>query len=120
MVFRKSLIGVIFCGRMTSSIEIDEEGDTRGSMRDLDQRIDQPMDEEAGNLKNMYREKVGTTPTHTCPFTVQYHRSLCCAHSLTSHPLFYLLQHRLSTSGGKTKLSHVIGNILEFIWLTIK
>uniref|UniRef100_A0A1D1XFM8 Putative potassium transporter 11 n=1 Tax=Anthurium amnicola TaxID=1678845 RepID=A0A1D1XFM8_9ARAE len=30
---------------------------TRGSMWALDQKLDQPMDEEAGRLKNMYREK---------------------------------------------------------------
>ncbi|RLM66245.1 hypothetical protein C2845_PM16G19950 [Panicum miliaceum] len=29
----------------------------RGSMWELDQNLDQPMDEEAGRLKNMYREK---------------------------------------------------------------
>jgi KUP system potassium uptake protein len=47
-------------GRVESSIgggEIDEEGDERGSMWDLDQSLDQPMDEEAGRLRNMYREK---------------------------------------------------------------
>lgn len=39
---------------------IDEgSGDeTKGGMWELDQKIDQPMDEEAGRLKNMYREKV--------------------------------------------------------------
>ncbi|CAH2034671.1 unnamed protein product [Thlaspi arvense] len=37
--------------------EIDEETDERGSMWDLDQTLDQPMDEEAGRLRNMYREK---------------------------------------------------------------
>ncbi|KAK1375720.1 Potassium transporter [Heracleum sosnowskyi] len=37
--------------------EIDENGDTKGSMWDLGQKLDQPMDEEAGRLKNMYREK---------------------------------------------------------------
>ncbi|XP_009782238.1 potassium transporter 11 isoform X1 [Nicotiana tabacum] len=38
---------------------IDEgSGDeTKGGMWELDQKIDQPMDEEAGRLKNMYREK---------------------------------------------------------------
>lgn len=38
--------------------EIDENGDTKGSMWDLGQKLDQPMDEEAGRLKNMYSEKV--------------------------------------------------------------
>lgn len=40
---------------MASMSEIDETG---GSMWDLGQKLDQPMDEEAGRLKNMYREKV--------------------------------------------------------------
>lgn len=38
--------------------EINEDGGERGSMWDLDQTLDQPMDEEAGRLRNMYREKV--------------------------------------------------------------
>lgn len=38
--------------------EISEESDERGSMWDLDQQLDQPMDEEAGRLRNMYKEKV--------------------------------------------------------------
>lgn len=36
---------------------IDEESN-RGSMWALDQKLDQPMDEEAGRLRNMYMEKV--------------------------------------------------------------
>ncbi|KAJ8545180.1 hypothetical protein K7X08_017763 [Anisodus acutangulus] len=43
---------------MTSRMGIDEDsGETKGGMWDLDQKLDQPMDEEAGRLKNMYREK---------------------------------------------------------------
>uniref|UniRef100_A0A2N9IWX2 Potassium transporter n=1 Tax=Fagus sylvatica TaxID=28930 RepID=A0A2N9IWX2_FAGSY len=43
---------------MASSLEIDEDSDNnKGSMWVLDQKLDQPMDEEAGRLKNMYREK---------------------------------------------------------------
>ncbi|KAF7850133.1 hypothetical protein BT93_L5830 [Corymbia citriodora subsp. variegata] len=42
---------------MNSGAEIDEESDNRGSMWVLDQKLDQPMDEEAGRLRNMYREK---------------------------------------------------------------
>lgn len=38
--------------------DIDEEDESKGGMWALDQKIDQPMDEEAGRLKNMYREKV--------------------------------------------------------------
>ena len=36
---------------------IDEDC-SKGSMWALDQKLDQPMDEEAGRLANMYREKV--------------------------------------------------------------
>lgn len=43
---------------MASGMEIDEEHETKGSMWVLDQKLDQPMDEEAGRLRNMYREKV--------------------------------------------------------------
>jgi hypothetical protein len=35
----------------------ESEVTNRGSMWQLDQNLDQPMDEEAGRLKNMYREK---------------------------------------------------------------
>ncbi|XP_062162999.1 potassium transporter 11-like [Alnus glutinosa] len=43
---------------MASRVEIEEENDsTKGSMWVLDQKLDQPMDEEAGRLRNMYREK---------------------------------------------------------------
>lgn len=41
----------------STSMTIDEENN-RGSMWALDQNLDQPMEEEAGRLKNMYREKV--------------------------------------------------------------
>lgn len=42
---------------LMESISLEEDG-RRGSMWDLDQRLDQPMDEEAGRLRTMYREKV--------------------------------------------------------------
>ncbi|XP_044509132.1 potassium transporter 11-like isoform X2 [Mangifera indica] len=43
---------------MAAEVEIDEDTENnRGSMWVLDQKLDQPMDEEAGRLKNMYREK---------------------------------------------------------------
>uniref|UniRef100_A0A2P2MBB5 Potassium transporter n=3 Tax=Rhizophora mucronata TaxID=61149 RepID=A0A2P2MBB5_RHIMU len=43
---------------MASRARIDEESDdNKGSMWDLDQKLDQSMDEEAGRLRNMYREK---------------------------------------------------------------
>ncbi|KAM7500380.1 hypothetical protein LguiA_024794 [Lonicera macranthoides] len=37
--------------------EIDENNDSKGNMWVLEQKLDQPMDEEAGRIKNMYREK---------------------------------------------------------------
>lgn len=37
-----------------------EEETSKGSMWELDKRLDQPMGEEAGKLRNMYREKVPT------------------------------------------------------------
>jgi KUP system potassium uptake protein len=36
----------------------DSETTNHGSIWDLDQNLDQPMDEEASRLKNMYTEKV--------------------------------------------------------------
>ncbi|KAI5446197.1 Potassium transporter 10, variant 2 [Lathyrus oleraceus] len=42
---------------MTSELEIDAENDNKGNMWDMDQKLDQSMDEEAGKLRNMYREK---------------------------------------------------------------
>ncbi|KAL1538469.1 peroxysomal 3-ketoacyl-CoA thiolase A (THIL) [Salvia divinorum] len=43
---------------MASGVDFDEGCETtKGEMWDLDQKLDQPMDEEAGRLKNMYREK---------------------------------------------------------------
>lgn len=47
---------------MASRTEMDEDSDNnKGSMWVLDQKLDQPMDEEAGRLRNMYREKVRAT-----------------------------------------------------------
>lgn len=47
---------------MASGVEFDEDSDaTKGNMWVLEQKFDQPMDEEAGRLKNMYREKVNRT-----------------------------------------------------------
>lgn len=43
---------------MDGRVEIDEDSDNKGSMWVLDQKLDQSMDEEAGRLRNMYREKV--------------------------------------------------------------
>ncbi|KAJ6326953.1 hypothetical protein OIU78_013943 [Salix suchowensis] len=43
---------------MTPRVEVEEDSDNnKGSMWDLDQKLDQPMDEEAGRLRNIYREK---------------------------------------------------------------
>lgn len=36
----------------------DEESGYRSKIWDLDQKLDQPMDAEAGSLKNKYEEKV--------------------------------------------------------------
>ncbi|KAK6931915.1 Potassium transporter [Dillenia turbinata] len=44
-------------GSMASGVDIDDGTENKGSMWDLDQKLDQPMDEEAGRLKTMYREK---------------------------------------------------------------
>ncbi|KAJ9541304.1 hypothetical protein OSB04_027810 [Centaurea solstitialis] len=48
---------------MVSDMEVDMNGedDSKGGMWALEQKIDQPMDEEAGRLKNMYREKKFST-----------------------------------------------------------
>lgn len=44
---------------MESGAESDGGNETtKGSMWVLEQKLDQPMDEEAGRIKNMYREKV--------------------------------------------------------------
>ncbi|OMO74975.1 hypothetical protein CCACVL1_16381 [Corchorus capsularis] len=49
----------------TSRLEIDEDSDNnKGSMWDLDQKLDQPMDEEAGRLRNMYKEKDNESGIH--------------------------------------------------------
>ncbi|CAA0832226.1 Potassium transporter 11 [Striga hermonthica] len=43
---------------MASGVEFGEDSsDSKGGMWVLEQKLDQPMDEEAGRLKNMYREK---------------------------------------------------------------
>ncbi|XP_054800557.1 potassium transporter 11-like isoform X2 [Prosopis cineraria] len=42
---------------MASGLNANEDSETKGSMWVLDQKLDQPMDEEAGRLRNMYREK---------------------------------------------------------------
>lgn len=42
---------------MASGVDYDETGESKGGMWVLEQKLDQPMDEEAGRLKNMYREK---------------------------------------------------------------
>ena len=39
-------------------MEDDTGTENKGSMWVLDQKLDQPMDEEAERLRNMYREKV--------------------------------------------------------------
>ncbi|KAM3343049.1 potassium transporter 11 isoform X1 [Capsicum galapagoense] len=49
---------------MMREMEIDEannNNENKGGMWDLEQKLDQPMDEEAGRLRNMYREKKFST-----------------------------------------------------------
>ncbi|CAJ1935742.1 unnamed protein product [Sphenostylis stenocarpa] len=53
---------------MSSRVDTDDESDNRGSMWDLDQKLDQPMDEEAGRLRNMYREKKTSSLQYTATF----------------------------------------------------
>ncbi|KAL1537563.1 peroxysomal 3-ketoacyl-CoA thiolase A (THIL) [Salvia divinorum] len=45
---------------MASGVDFDGS-EAKGEMWDLEQKLDQPMDEEAGRLKNMYREKKFST-----------------------------------------------------------
>ncbi|KAK6917009.1 Potassium transporter [Dillenia turbinata] len=42
---------------MASRVDVDDGTENKGSMWVLDKKLDQPMDEEAGRLKTMYREK---------------------------------------------------------------
>lgn len=42
----------------TLAMESIDAESSKGNMWVLDQKLDQPMDEEAGRLRNMYREKV--------------------------------------------------------------
>ncbi|KAJ0656038.1 putative potassium transporter [Helianthus annuus] len=42
---------------MDMEMDMSGEDESKGGMWALEQKIDQPMDEEAGRLKNMYREK---------------------------------------------------------------
>ncbi|KAL7210865.1 hypothetical protein ACSBR2_013856 [Camellia fascicularis] len=42
---------------MATGLEIEDGTENKGSMWVLEQNLDQPMDEEAGRLKNMYKEK---------------------------------------------------------------
>ena len=43
---------------MASRVDTSDGSENKGSMWVLDQKLDQSMDEEAGRLRNMYREKV--------------------------------------------------------------
>lgn len=42
---------------MATGLEIEDGTENKGSMWVLEQNLDRPMDEEAGRLKNMYKEK---------------------------------------------------------------
>lgn len=43
---------------MVTRMASDEGTENKGSVWVFDQQLDQPMDEEAKRLKNMYKEKV--------------------------------------------------------------
>ena len=43
---------------MASIMQNDEDTDNRGQVWILDQKLDQPMEEEAKRLRTMYKEKV--------------------------------------------------------------
>lgn len=43
---------------MATNITTDQDPDGGGTVWNLNQKLDQPMDEEARKLKNMYEEKV--------------------------------------------------------------
>lgn len=57
---------------------IDEDTENMGRMWALDQKIDQPMDEEASRLKHMYREKVLSNCVSIC--LLARHFLLTCIH----------------------------------------
>jgi len=44
--------------QMASVVQNDKDTDNRGQVWILDQKLDQPMEEEAKRLRNMYKEKV--------------------------------------------------------------
>lgn len=41
-----------------ASTPINEDNNNKGNMWVLEQKLDQPMDDEGGRIKNMYRQKV--------------------------------------------------------------
>jgi KUP system potassium uptake protein len=43
---------------MASRVQTDEDAGERSKVWILDQKLDQPMEEEAKRLRNMYKEKV--------------------------------------------------------------
>ncbi|MED6158256.1 Potassium transporter [Stylosanthes scabra] len=48
--------------KIVSRFESDEDSDNKGSMWDLDQKLGQLMDEEAGRLKNILLSKLTKSP----------------------------------------------------------
>ncbi|RRT51588.1 hypothetical protein B296_00034308 [Ensete ventricosum] len=99
------------------------EETNKGSMWELDQNLDQPMDEEAGRLRNMYREKslgvvfgdLGTSPLYvfynTFPHGVEDAEDIIGAlsliiYSLTLIPLLkYVFVVLRANDNGQGKIS---------------
>lgn len=52
---------------MDTEVEIGDGTEDKGSMWALEQQLDQPMDEEAERVRNMYREKVRTSSPASSP-----------------------------------------------------
>ncbi|KAI9083352.1 hypothetical protein K1719_034718 [Acacia pycnantha] len=58
---------------MASRADSTEDCETKGSMWVLDQKLDQSMDEEAGRLRNMYKEKINQSDTDKPPCFLNFH-----------------------------------------------
>lgn len=60
-------------------MESVQDGNNEGSMWALDQKLDQPMDEEAGKLRHMNRDKVCSLSLFYsfCSFLFKYLTNSC-------------------------------------------
>ncbi|KAL3618851.1 Potassium transporter 10 [Castilleja foliolosa] len=47
--------------KLATMVEFDDDDESKGGMWVVEQKLDQPMDEEVGRLNNMYREKKFST-----------------------------------------------------------